>query len=182
MDDCNGCVQKINKALHGITGIYDLYIDFPQQMITIIGWAEPEKIVKAIKKIRKRAIICSHSEQPDQQAQETEPVPEGGTTEGGAAPPESTNPQAEQPPKESPPPPDNPPAPEPTNETSQSSQPSKPEEIHVIYHHPPDYVYRYACGQWNTNPIGPGFREEPPQPVHVTHSYNMYKPSPYICN
>lgn len=232
--DCNGCVQKIKKALHGIigsqlrvlisslfsryyaqhhltkclymAGIYDLYIDFPQQKITIIGWADPEKIVKAIKKTRKTAIICSHTEQSDQPAQQTEPAPEGGTSEGGAPPPESTNPPTEQPqteavpseaPKESPPlpenrPPEEKPSPESANErTSQSTPPSKPkelEEIHVINHHPPDYGYRYAHdhyhqqgngGQWNAYSTGPGFRE-PPQPIYVTHSYNTYKPSPYV--
>lgn len=158
--------------------------------------------MKAIKKTRKSAIICSHTEQSDQPVQETEPAPEGGPAEGGVPPPESASTQAEEAappeaPKETPPPPENPPAeeklaPEPVNEISQGSQPPKPkeaEEIHVIYHHPPDYGYRYAYGQynqqgvggqWNTDPIGPGFRGEPPQPVHVTHSYNTYKPSPYV--
>ncbi|KAI3459243.1 hypothetical protein Pfo_015906 [Paulownia fortunei] len=206
--DCNGCVQKIKKALHGIRGIYDLYIDISQQKITIIGWVDPEKIVKAIKKTRKSAIICSHTEQSDQPAEPTQPATEGGTPDGGASPVESTNPPTEQPQteaapsteaqKESPPPPDNPPpeskpSPESANETtSQSTQPSKPkdlEEIHVIHHHPPDYGYQYAYGhylqqgnggQWNAHPSGPGFREEPPQPIYVTHSYNTYKPSPYV--
>ncbi|KAK4388408.1 Heavy metal-associated isoprenylated plant protein 23 [Sesamum angolense] len=224
--DCNGCVHKIKKALHGITGIYDLYVDFPQQKITIVGWADPAKIVKAIKKTRKTAIICSHTEQSDEPAQPTpEPAPENSTPEGsGEAPPptESTNPQSEQPPTEAAPPaeaqkepptppaqPENPPteakpSQEPDNDPpSQSSQPSKPkehEEIHVIYHHPPDYGSRYAyphyvpndnSRQWNAYPTGPGFRVEPPQPpqppqspqppqpVYVTHSYNTYRPSPY---
>lgn len=147
--------------------------------------------MKAIKKTRKSAIICSHTQQSDQPAQETEPAPEGGTTEGGAPPPESASTQTEGAPPENPPAEEKR-APEPANEISQGSQPPKPkeaEEIHVIYHHPPDYGYRYAYGQynqqgvggqWNTNPIGPGFRGEPPQPVNVTHSYNTYKPSPYV--
>ncbi|KAM7485030.1 hypothetical protein LguiA_001039 [Lonicera macranthoides] len=200
--DCNGCVQKIKRALHGINGIYDIYIDFPQQKLTIIGWADPEKIVKAIKKTRKTATICTHIEPTDQSAQPTEAVPEG-----GAPPPESANPPPAEappaegapptePPKETPPP-ENPPPEGPTQPaaadttTSHTGQPSGPrdvEEVHVVYHHPPDYGYRYGYGpnvhgyggNGNNYPNGPGFRPEPPQPIYVTHSYNAYKPSPYV--
>lgn len=189
-------------------GIYDLYIDFPQQKITIIGWADPANIVKAIKKTRKTAIICSHTEQPDQPVQEPESEPEGGKPEGGAPtspppppPPEAINPPTEQvAPPEAPSPPDNPPpppeekrSPESANEreTSQSAQPSKPkesEEIHVIHHHPPNYGYQFGYSHYNQEgnsgmnpyPSGQGFRGAPPQPVYVTHSYNTYKPSPYV--
>ncbi|KAK6161068.1 hypothetical protein DH2020_004449 [Rehmannia glutinosa] len=201
--DCNGCVQKIKKALHGITGIYDIYIDFPQQKITIIGWADPEVIIKAIKKTRKRAIICLHTEQQsDEPAQPTEPTPEGGEApppEPTTQPPEPTQTEATSPAE---PPPENPP-PEPmtssesanatTTQSEQPSKPKEPEEIHVVHHHPPDYGYRYYAygpnfqqgynGQFNAYHGGPGFREEPPQPpqpVYVTHSYNTYKPSPYV--
>ncbi|KAK9161642.1 hypothetical protein Syun_007983 [Stephania yunnanensis] len=74
--DCNGCVQKIKKALHGINGIYDLYIDLPQQKLIVVGWADPEKIVKAIKKTRKVATICSHTEAPpDPPPQPADPPP-----------------------------------------------------------------------------------------------------------
>ncbi|KAI3469333.1 hypothetical protein Pfo_025996 [Paulownia fortunei] len=202
--DCNGCVQKIKKALHGITGIYNIYIDFSQQKIMIIGWADPEKIIKAIKKTRKSAIICSHTEQSDQPAQPTEPTPEGVTPDGGPPPPESINPPSEPtqieptPPAEAPkeqPQPENPPPESANATTSQSTQPSKPkdlEEIHVMYQHPPEYGYQYAYspnlqqgygGQWNAYHAGPGFRGEssqPPQTLYVTHSYNTYKPSPYV--
>ncbi|CAL5346903.1 unnamed protein product [Camellia sinensis] len=217
--DCNGCVQKIKKALHGINGIYDHYIDFPQQKLTIIGWADPEKIIKAIKKTRKIAIICSHSEQPDPPAQPTETSP-GQPTEQAPAPdmanppPPEGAPPAEPPKDPPPPPPENPPpgAPPPTTANDPASQPPQPsrpkdaEEVHVIYHHPPVYDYRYGYGhgyghsygnnyggQWNNYPNSPQYRHEPSPPVYatrsdntytplpyVTHSYNTYKPSPYV--
>ncbi|CAK9138938.1 unnamed protein product [Ilex paraguariensis] len=201
--DCNGCVQKIKKALHGINGIYDLYIDFPQQKLTIIGWADPEKIVKAIKKTRKTATICSHTEPTEPPPQPTEPSPEG-----GAPAPESANPPpAEAPPAEAaqpaeppkdPPPPENPPPeqkPSPAAPDATPSQPAQPsgpkevEKVHVIYQHPPDFGYRYGYGnsygqghnrQWNTYTNGPGFRQEPAPPVYVTHSYSTFKPSPHV--
>ncbi|KAK6913728.1 Heavy metal-associated domain, HMA [Dillenia turbinata] len=199
--DCNGCVQKIKKALNGINGIYDLYIDFPQQKITIIGWADPEKIVKAIKKTRKAATVCAHTEQPtDPAAKPTEPTPEGGEPKPDAASPppaENTAPEAPptEPPKD-PQPPENPPAPEAApppaandqtgGQPSNASKPKDVEEVHVIYHHPPDYRYRYGYGHchgmhWdNHHPSDQGFRQEPPQPIYVTHSYNTYRPSPFI--
>ncbi|GFQ05719.1 heavy metal-associated isoprenylated plant protein 26 [Phtheirospermum japonicum] len=198
--DCNGCVQKIKKALHGITGIQDIYIDFPQQKITIIGWAEPEKIVKAIKKTRKSAVICLHTEQqPDQPAPEGEaPPPDPTTPPPEPTQPEPTEPQKEQPQPENPPPEPNP-SPENANATPRPeigiatpSQPKDQEEVHIIHHHPPDYGYRYPNfqqgynGQWNSYHGGLQFRAgptqppQPPQPVYVTHSYNTYQPSPYV--
>lgn len=217
--DCNGCVQKIKKALHGINGIYDLYIDFPQQKLTIIGWADPEKIVKAIRKTRKIATICSHTEQTETAAQAppTEQVPESSQPKPApeaanpspaeppateAAPPAESAPPAE-PPKD-PPSPKKPlpesaaavPAPVATEaNTAGPSQPTNPHapkdvgEVHVIYHHPPDYNLRYGFhepnpGHWNRCSTGQGYLREqssqPPQPIYVTHSYNTYKPSPYV--
>ncbi|XP_030545562.1 heavy metal-associated isoprenylated plant protein 35-like isoform X2 [Rhodamnia argentea] len=221
--DCNGCVQKIKKALHGINGIYDLYIDFPQQKLTIVGWADPERIVKAIRKTRKNATICSHKEpSSDEPSQPTEQAPNG-----GAPPPaEATNPsQPEAPPSEPPKEPlpqENPPPPppqqaenpqpdanpppaaaanpqqgQPPQQEDQSPQPSMPKdvgEVHVLYHHPPDYGYRpygYNCGynghyyRYPSSSSHQTFRHEPPPPpppppVYVTHSYNTYKPSPYV--
>ncbi|KAH0993004.1 hypothetical protein GBA52_004487 [Prunus armeniaca] len=182
--DCNGCVQKIKKALHGINGIYDLYIDFPQQKLTIIGWADPEKIVKAIKKTRKIATICSHTEQ------QTEP-----------APPPTEQEAPEEPPKESPPPelptPEAAPVAAEANPGHQMHHPPRDVgEVHTIYHHPPDYGYRYGhsqgyTGYWNRyhnsqghpqepTPIPMGPTPTPTPPVYVTHSYNTYRPSPYV--
>ncbi|CAK7333275.1 unnamed protein product [Dovyalis caffra] len=209
--DCNGCVQKIKKALHGINGIYDLYIDFQQQKLTVIGWADPEKIVKAIRKTRKIATVCSPTEPSDPDAQPTEKPPEQ-ATEGGAPPPPASEtenpPAAEAPPAEAaaspaeppkdPPQPENPPppaeekpSPSPVAEETSANQPEKPPgpkdvgEVHVIYHHPPDYGYRYAYGRnyggdWHRYPISQGVPPEAPKPIYVTHSYNTYRPSPYV--
>ncbi|KAB1213920.1 Heavy metal-associated isoprenylated plant protein 26 [Morella rubra] len=200
--DCNGCVQKIKKALHGINGIYDLYIDFSQQKLTIIGWADPEKIVKAIKKTRKIATICSHTEQAEPPAPPTEqapkegegPPPDAPNPPPPEAPPAEAGPPAE-PPKDLPPPPENPPAETtpppmaPDNNTSQAAHnPSGPKdvgEVHVVYHHPPDHGYRYGYGHsygghWPKYQNHQGLPQEPPQPMYVTHSYNTYKPSPYV--
>ncbi|EXC39744.1 hypothetical protein L484_001695 [Morus notabilis] len=196
--DCNGCVQKIKKALHGINGIYDLYIDFPQQKLTIIGWADPEKIVKAIRKTRKIATICSHTEPTQEPPPPTDqPAPqEGNNTNPNEPPPpqvaanpppsEPSPPPEQAPPAEPPkdqPPPDNPP-PEPQPSPGAAGQPaaSGPKDVggvHVIYHNPPDYGYRYSYGHhgynayWNKYHNSQGHPQEgpvhvSPVPVHVS--------------
>ncbi|KAK6161054.1 hypothetical protein DH2020_004435 [Rehmannia glutinosa] len=195
-------IKAGKESALGIFKVVEAYLS-ENPHITIIGWADPEVIIKAIKKTRKRAIICLHTEQQsDEPAQPTEPTPEGGEApppEPTTQPPEPTQTEATSPAE---PPPENPPpetmtSSESANATSsQSEQPSKPkepEEIHVVHHHQPDYGYRYYAygpnfqqgynGQFNAYHGGPGFREEPPQPpqpVYVTHSYNTYKPSPYV--
>ncbi|KAL4310126.1 hypothetical protein GQ457_01G030510 [Hibiscus cannabinus] len=231
--DCNGCVQKIRKALHGIRGIYEVYPDIAQQKLTVVGWADPEKIVKAIRKTRKTVTICSHSEPPEAAAQPPDQLP--GQGQGQAVPQETVNPT----PSEAPPPAEAAAAPQPEAEAAPSAEPPRdqppleslqPEpapapadasagqqpnqplgpkdvgEVHVICHHPPDYGHRYGyvhsygggpCGrqyptchgQCSFYPNGQPFHHEPPPqpqpqpqlpPPFVTHSYNTYKPSPYV--
>ncbi|XVF66170.1 hypothetical protein PTKIN_Ptkin10aG0013900 [Pterospermum kingtungense] len=164
--DCNGCVQKIKKALHGIHGIYDVYPDIAQQKLTIIGWADPERIVKAIRKTRKIATICSHLEPTEAAAQPTEQPPQGGLQAAEAANPPpaeaASQPQSQpeaappvEPPKDQPPP-ENPqpePAPAATDgSANQQTSPSAPKdvgEVNIICHHPPRYghVHNYR-GAW----------------------------------
>lgn len=193
--DCNGCVQKIKKALYGINGIYDLYIDFPQQKLTIIGWADPEKIMKAIKKTRKIATICSHTEPTDPATKPPEQAPEGGGPPPAEAanPPPAEAPQAEaappaEPPKD-PPPPENPPpeaTPAPAAADANAGNPARPkdvEEVHVIYHHPPEYGYRYGYGHrfgghWNNYSNVQGLQQEPPPTVYTNVQGVHHEPPP----
>ncbi|KAF7813529.1 heavy metal-associated isoprenylated plant protein 5-like [Senna tora] len=196
--DCNGCVQKMKKALNGINGIYDLYIDFPQQKMTIVGWADPEKIVKAIKRTRKTATICSHVEPMEPPSQPPEPEPEENNAPAleptQQSPAEAPLPQADpqsEPPKDTPPPEQPPPeATVPTeNNAGQQSQsiPGTKDvgKVHEIYRYPPNYANRFSSGHnyvgcWDKYHNSPAFPQEPPPPIYVTHSYNTYKPSPYV--
>ncbi|KAI3892693.1 hypothetical protein MKW92_051729 [Papaver armeniacum] len=197
--DCNGCVQKIKKALSGINGIYDTHIDFPKQKVTIIGWAEPDKIIKAIKKTKKIATVCSHTEPTESTQPPTEPPP----PEAAAAPDATTSPTEPPPAENSPPPepPKDPPPPEnptpPENTTPETPTPPPPtlenppqpkdlEQIHVIHHHhPQDNRYGYSSFR-NDQQIDHGHWQSYPhelrtnQPMYATHSYNNYTPSPYV--
>ncbi|XP_068332618.1 leucine-rich repeat extensin-like protein 3 isoform X1 [Pyrus communis] len=171
--DCNGCVQKIKKALHGINGIYELYIDFPQQKLTIIGWADPEKIVKAIKKTRKIATICSHTEQQtDPAAQPPEQAPENGAPApevanpppAEAPPPADAAPPAEaaslaEPPRESPPPQQ--PAPEPATPTPVAAETNPGQQIH--HQRPRDVGEVHTIDHHGHHP--PGQSPPPQQPA-----------------
>ena len=175
----------------------------PQQRLTIIGWADPETIVKAIKKTRKNAIICSHFEPTESSSQPAEPLsqPTEQAPEGNAPPaaPDATEQPAEalpaeaEPPKDQPPeqlPPEPIPPPNPTdNNSSQQAQniPGAKDvgEVHVIHHLPPTYGTRYGFGHgyvenWDRGHNSPEFLQETRPPVYVTHSYNTYRPSPYV--
>ncbi|KAK1279151.1 hypothetical protein QJS04_geneDACA007166 [Acorus gramineus] len=194
--DCNGCVHKIKKALHNIDGIYDVFTDYPQQKVTVVGRADPEKILKAIKKTRKVATICSHVEPVDQPPN---PTPE--TEEQPAAPDTTNNPPSEPPPAEAAPA-EPIPAAEPAKEEPPPQQSTAPEaspppaageapatshpvtqsevkdvgEIHMVHHYPDRHGYGYS-DHWNSYPGGQVLQDETHQ---VIHSYNSYRPSPYV--
>ncbi|KAL8208332.1 hypothetical protein R6Q57_007744 [Mikania cordata] len=191
--NCNGCVQKIKKALHGINGIDDIYIDVPQQKLTIIGLVDPEKIVKAIKKTRKLAIISSELTQPYLL---TEPLPGGfePTSDPSNQPPTETvlpckpiEPQKE---------PENPslePTPTPTpaqeppstrQQLPQISRPKEREEVNVVHHYPPNHSHgrsheRAFVKHYSSSP-SLVYKHESPQSIHVNHSYSTYKPTPHV--
>ncbi|KAH7676461.1 Copper chaperone domain-containing protein [Dioscorea alata] len=144
--DCNGCVQKIKKAMHNIDGVYDVYIDFPQQKLTVVGRADPEKILKAIKKTRKIATICSHTEPP---AEPAPPNPENEPSPAEAAPP----PAESEPPKETP----AAPAEEKKEEVkpsaeaeATSAEPKDVEEVHMVHYYPQNGPYYVSHGYNST--------------------------------
>ncbi|XP_004508180.2 uncharacterized protein [Cicer arietinum] len=196
--DCNGCVRKIKKALNGIHGIDDLHIDFDRQRLTIIGWADPEKVVKAIKKTRKTAIICSNieptsSSKPTKSKPKPKPIPPAQDETIQPIPQEASTAQETS-------------FPEPMLEATSSSSSPKPtwyntkqqwqnkpetegvEEVHMLYYHQPNYINTFSSGhnyvehRDRTYHNGRVFLQDPTQqPLYnVTHSYNTYMPSSYV--
>jgi len=197
--DCKGCVKKIKKALNGIhgryiiytrfpwhmkhlhhqfiwsspfVGIYDLRVDLNRQKLTIVGWADPEQVVKAIKKTKKNATICSSIELTPP-SKPTEPKPKGNAPAPNAAQksPQSPPPQASHPselPPQAPPPqashllelPPWQPPPEATptssvhspaqNNTNRQWQSNtrteELEQVHVTNHHLSNYANRFSSG------------------------------------
>ncbi|KAI9122877.1 hypothetical protein K1719_005766 [Acacia pycnantha] len=189
--DCNGCVQRIKKTLNNIDGINDIYFDLPQQKLTIIGWADPEYIIQAIRRTKRNAtIICSHYNieptqplsQPPEQASAQKQQEEDGPPEKLQAEPRKEPPPPEQPPEEAA-------LPKLTEDSSSQQSQSCPEsedeaEVHETYQHPPNYGSRYAsCDEC----VGPRdkyhrevFLQEPQIPIYVTHRYNTYQAPPYV--
>ncbi|KAJ1407695.1 hypothetical protein SESBI_24169 [Sesbania bispinosa] len=139
------------------------------------------------------ATICN-IEPIDSPSQPTEPEPEGNAQAPETTQPQSTEvppPQAgspEEPQKDTPPPDET------HAENNQQQSPKTPRmkdvgEVHGIYHNHnlPNYRNRYGSGSghnyfgdWDRYHNSSVFLEEPPQPVYVTHSYNTYRPSPYV--
>ncbi|CAL5198927.1 unnamed protein product [Lathyrus oleraceus] len=201
--DCNGCAQKIKKALNDINGIHDLRIDLDRQRLTIIGWADPEKIVKAIKnKARKNAtIICSNIEKSSSKATKPKPKPKPKENapdldDATAQPIPKEGPQAHRTSFPEPMLEATPSSPTPTWHNARQQWQNKPEtedveQDHMTHHHQPtwlNYVNRFSSGnnyveqRDRRNNNGPGFLQESSrfQPLNVMHSYNTYMPSSYV--
>ncbi|KAJ7980317.1 Heavy-metal-associated domain protein [Quillaja saponaria] len=130
---------------------------------------------------------------PEQEPADNAPAPDAAQPPQAEAPPAEATLPIE--PQKDPPPPEKPPA-EPTpsltatesnviQNLQSTTAPKDVGEVHVIYHHPPNYGYRYGFGP---NDDGQSDRhhnsqvtlQEPPPPIYVTHSHNTYKPSPYV--
>ncbi|KMZ66516.1 putative Copper transport protein [Zostera marina] len=107
--DCNGCVQRMRRALNGVKGVHDIQIDMPQQKITVVGKADPEKMVKAIKKTKKIATISSHIDNSEEPAAppspDTDPPPPAPAEEPPATEEETPPAPEEAKSEENPPPP-----------------------------------------------------------------------------
>ncbi|WOL16002.1 ubiquitin carboxyl-terminal hydrolase 10-like [Canna indica] len=177
--DCNGCVQRIKKAMHNVDGVYSMNIDVASQKLTVVGTAEPEQIVKAIKKARKIATICSHTEPGAETAasssEQQPPPPEQAPT---GDPPASD--AANQPPVE----PSKNDAPTQDNAALAVVKPSpeeKPEEtkevaeIHMVHHYP--HGHYIHGGQWNYFPPRAHEIVEPP-PHYSCYRTPSYAPQP----
>ncbi|WOL18437.1 heavy metal-associated isoprenylated plant protein 5 [Canna indica] len=156
--NCNGCVQRIKKTMHGIDGVRDIYVDFAQQKLTVVGTADPERIVKAIKKARKKATICYHSESNESTGTEQPPPPVAEPAAGSSNPPSNQPPNETTPPE---PPKDAPPEttntapdalnPSPDAKDSTPEEPKDVEEIHMVHHYPNNYFHREDWDQNYTN-------------------------------
>ncbi|KAL5065475.1 hypothetical protein RYX36_027212 [Vicia faba] len=196
--DCNGCAQKIKKALNDINGIHDLRIDLDRQRLTIIGWADPEKIVKAIKnKARKNAtIICSDIEKSSSKATKPEPKENVPAPDATAKPVPKEAPQARRTSFPEPMLEATPSSPTSTWHNARQQWQNNPEtedveHVHMTQHHQPtwlNYVNKFSSGnnyvEQRGRPYhnGPAFLQESSrfQPLNVTHSYNTYMPSSYV--
>ncbi|KAI3440010.1 HMA domain-containing protein [Psidium guajava] len=58
--DCHGCEENIRKALNKLEGVHDVHVDFDMQKVTVAGFVDERKVLKAVKKTGKTAQIWQH--------------------------------------------------------------------------------------------------------------------------
>lgn len=55
--DCPGCEKKIRKAVQRLEGVHDVEIDMAQQKVTVNGDVEQKKVLKAVRRTGRRAVL-----------------------------------------------------------------------------------------------------------------------------
>lgn len=150
-----------------ISGVYEVYTDIAQQKLTVVGRADPERIVKAIKRTKKIATICSH-------VIPTEPAP----------PANEEAPSGEAPAIEQPPPPVEEPLPLPVNppveQEARLEMNNMPPQVHMMHEYPHDYGHRdYGSSNPNYYGMRP-YENNYNSYANATHSYNSYRPPTHV--
>ncbi|XP_048574456.1 heavy metal-associated isoprenylated plant protein 35-like [Triticum urartu] len=188
--DCNGCVHKMRKTLTGIDGVGEVHVDQANHKITVVGIADPARIVKAIRKANRVPTICSHTDPaaPAPPAEGGEapaaaPAPPAG---GGEAPPAAPAPPAEgeAPVADVPPPPPAEEAPaEPTAaENKEAPPPAGAPATSMIYMvRDCPYSHHAYRGHWATHPsnihgVRYGYEYDDAAPYYAAHSRSYSPP------
>lgn len=135
-----------------LTGVSEVYIDQASHKITVVGMADPERMVKAIRKTKRIPTIFSHTDPAAAAAAEAQPPPPTAEAEGEAqaAPPPPADPPAADaaPPaaaEEAAPAPAEAPAPENKEATKPAETPAAMDATVVRTVHD-DYPYGYGHG------------------------------------
>jgi copper chaperone CopZ len=55
--DCPGCEKKIRKAVQRLEGVHDVEVDMAQQKVTVSGDVEQKKVLKAVRRTGRRAVL-----------------------------------------------------------------------------------------------------------------------------
>ncbi|KAK1275084.1 hypothetical protein QJS04_geneDACA000844 [Acorus gramineus] len=63
--DCAGCESKIKKALQKLEGVDSIEIDMAMQKVTVTGWVEQKKVLKAVRKTGRRAELWPYPYNPE---------------------------------------------------------------------------------------------------------------------
>ncbi|GAV82602.1 HMA domain-containing protein [Cephalotus follicularis] len=46
--DCEGCERKVKKAVEGMKGVNDVYVEPKANKLTVVGYVEPQKVVARV--------------------------------------------------------------------------------------------------------------------------------------
>ncbi|KAJ9690676.1 hypothetical protein PVL29_013044 [Vitis rotundifolia] len=63
--DCAGCESKIRKALQRLDGVDDIDVDMAMQKVTVMGWADQKKVLKAVRKTGRKAELWPFPYNPE---------------------------------------------------------------------------------------------------------------------
>ncbi|XP_062104633.1 heavy metal-associated isoprenylated plant protein 28 [Humulus lupulus] len=63
--DCAGCQSKVKSTLEKVKGVDDVDIDMNLQKVTVTGYADQKKILKAVRKTGRRAELWQLPYHPD---------------------------------------------------------------------------------------------------------------------
>ncbi|RCV27425.1 hypothetical protein SEVIR_5G327800v4 [Setaria viridis] len=55
--DCPGCEKKVRKAVERLEGVHDVEVDMAQQKVTVNGDVEQKKVLKAVRRTGRRAVL-----------------------------------------------------------------------------------------------------------------------------
>jgi copper chaperone CopZ len=93
--DCPGCEKKVRKAVERLEGVNDVEIDMAQQKVTVNGDVEQKKVLKAVRRTGRRAVLwpvpftaggaaAGEMQVLAQQRQMYQPAGAGGLADGAA--------------------------------------------------------------------------------------------------
>lgn len=63
---CTGCEQRVRKSLAKLEGIDSVDVDMVMQKVTVTGYVEQKKVLKAVRKTGRRAVLWSYPYTPEQ--------------------------------------------------------------------------------------------------------------------
>ncbi|PIN19575.1 Copper chaperone [Handroanthus impetiginosus] len=63
--DCPGCERKIKKALSKLDEVDNIEIDMNMQKVTVIGWADQNKVLKTVRKTGRTAELWPYPYNPE---------------------------------------------------------------------------------------------------------------------
>ncbi|KAK6124298.1 hypothetical protein DH2020_041955 [Rehmannia glutinosa] len=63
--DCPGCEAKVMKALSKLDGVDNIDIDMSMQKVTVTGWVDQNKVLKAARKTGRNAELWPYPYNPE---------------------------------------------------------------------------------------------------------------------
>ncbi|KAJ6377283.1 hypothetical protein OIU76_026288 [Salix suchowensis] len=63
--DCAGCETNIRKAIQKLDGVDGIDIDIAMQKVTVTGWPDQRKVLRAVRKTGRRAELWPYPYNPE---------------------------------------------------------------------------------------------------------------------